>query len=125
MTTEYDAAQGWVYNDWIGPQDLASVIAGSEAGLALLHHHACPYLLNDNRHTFEPWDYAMEWVTTQWLPRALNAGLTHYAQVIRAESPTSLSAEVLYSAIQEQVEMRVFISLQQAQAWLHQAQKMK
>jgi hypothetical protein len=122
MSTEYDAANGWVYNEWIGPQDLASVVAGSEASLALLQQHGCPYLLNDNRHTLDPWDYAVEWVVSQWLPRALAAGLSHYAQVIRAESPTVHAAEALYSAISEQVEMRLFISLLEAQAWLHQVQ---
>ncbi|WP_303309598.1 hypothetical protein [Hymenobacter sp. BT730] len=120
MTTEYDPANGWVYNDWRGPQNLARVIAGSEAGLRLLRQHTCPYLLNDNRHTSAPWDYAVEWVVTDWLPRALAAGLTHYAQVIQPELPTVHSADVLYTALSEQVEMRLFISLLEAQAWLQQ-----
>ncbi|AIZ63974.1 hypothetical protein PK28_10260 [Hymenobacter sp. DG25B] len=123
MTTEYDTVNNWVYNNWIGPQDLASVMAGSEAGLKLLRKHSCSLLLNDNRHTVEHWDYAVEWVVAQWLPRALAAGLTHYAQVIRAESPTSLSADVLYRAISEQVEMRVFISLAEAQDWLQKVRR--
>lgn len=123
MTTEYDATNHWVYNNWIGPQDLARVVAGGEACLKLLRKNACPYLINDNRHTFEPWDYAVEWVVTDWLPRALAAGLTHYVQVIRPESPTSLSAEALYTAIGEQMEMRVFITLTEAQTWLQQVQQ--
>lgn len=49
LRIEYDASGPWVYNNWIGYQTLAGIVAGANACLLPLREHGCAQLLNDNR----------------------------------------------------------------------------
>ena len=64
LAIEYDAANGWVYNNWIGYQTYTGIIAGADACLYPLRENACAYLFNDNREVIGPWDHAVEWIVT-------------------------------------------------------------
>ncbi|RZK52173.1 MAG: STAS/SEC14 domain-containing protein, partial [Hymenobacter sp.] len=79
LTIDYDAANNWVYNNWIGYQTYVGVIAGADACLPPLRENHCAYLLNDNRQVVGPWDHAVQWIATDWAPRAAGQGLTHFA----------------------------------------------
>lgn len=123
LTTGYDAANQWVYNNWIGYQTYIGIIAGADACLHPLKEHACPYLLNDNRLVIGPWDHAVEWIVTDWAPRAIAQGLTHFAQVVSPESLAALSAEAMHLGIGGRLQMRMFGDIDEARAWLRAAQQ--
>ncbi|QIL74962.1 STAS/SEC14 domain-containing protein [Hymenobacter sp. HDW8] len=123
LTIEYDAVNRWVYNNWIGYQTYIDVMAGADACLHPLRAHACAYLLNDNRQVIGPWDHAVEWIVTNWAPRAIAQGLTHFAQVVSPESMAALSAEAMHIGIGERLQMRMFGDIQEARAWLRQVQE--
>jgi hypothetical protein len=123
LTVTYDAANRWVYNNWVGYQTLAGVWAGAEACLQPLREHACAYLLNDNRQVSGPWDHAVDWMVRDWTPRASAQGLTHFANVVSPESLAALSAEAMLLGIGNQLQMRLFGDIDAAQAWLRAAQQ--
>jgi hypothetical protein len=123
LTVAYDAANRWVYNNWVGYQTLAGVMAGADACLQPLREQACAYLLNDNRQVIGPWDHAVDWIVTDWAPRAITQGLTHFANVVSPESLAALSAEAMLLGIGNQLQLRMFGDINAAQAWLRAAQQ--
>ncbi|MBT2557624.1 STAS/SEC14 domain-containing protein [Hymenobacter sp. ISL-91] len=123
LTIAYEPANEWVYNNWVGYQTYAGIVAGANACLAPLLAHACPYLLNDNREVIGPWDHAVEWIVTDWAPRALAQGLTHFAHVVSPEALAAISAEAMHIGFGGRLEMKMFGDIDEAKAWLRQAQR--
>jgi hypothetical protein len=123
LTIDYDAANGWVYNNWIGYQTYIGIVAGADACLHPLRENACAYLLNDNRQVVGPWDHAVEWIVTDWATRAIAQGLTHFANIVSPESLAALSAESMSLGLNGRLQMRMFSDLAAAQAWLREAQR--
>ena len=123
LTIDYEAANGWVYNNWVGYQTFTGIIAGADACLHPLRENACAYLLNDNREVVGPWDHAVEWIVTDWAPRAQAQGLTHFANIVSPESLAALSAEAMALGLGGRLQMRMFSDLATAQAWLRAAQQ--
>jgi hypothetical protein len=119
----YDPANHWVCNDWMGYQTYVGIVAGAEACLGPLTEHACAYLLNDNRQVIGPWDHAVEWIVTNWAPRAIASGLTHFANVVSPESLAASSAQSMALGLEGQLQMRSFDQVAEAQQWLHEAQR--
>jgi hypothetical protein len=122
LTTEFEKANGWVYNNWIGYQTLPGIMVGADACLKPLQQNACACLLNDNREVIGPWDHAVEWIVTDWAPRALAIGLTHFANVVSPDSMAALSAESMRLGLGGMLQMRMFGNIDEAKAWLREAQ---
>ncbi|TGE21468.1 STAS/SEC14 domain-containing protein [Hymenobacter aquaticus] len=123
LTIDYVASHNWVYNNWVGYQTHAGIVDGANACLTHIARHRCPYLLNDNSLVIGPWDHAVEWIAQDWTPRAIAAGLTHFAHVVSPESFAALSAQAMHTSIGANFQMRIFGDLPEAQAWLRQAQQ--
>ncbi|WP_426492153.1 STAS/SEC14 domain-containing protein [Hymenobacter sp. 102] len=123
LTIEYDPANHWVYNNWMGYQTYTGIIAGADACLPTLEENACAYLLNDNRQVIGPWDHAVEWIVTNWAPRAIKSGLTHFAHIVSPESLAAQSATSMLLGFEGQLQMHMFDNLPEAQNWLLVAQQ--
>lgn len=123
VTLEYDAANHWVYANWIGDQTYIGLVAGTEACLRLLHDNNCSCLFNDNRHVLSPWDNAHNWPATGWASHALAQGLTHLAHLVRPTSLISTGTEVLQEHRGKQLQLRAFAETAAAQQWLREAQQ--
>ena len=123
LTIAYDQANGWVYNNWIGYQTYVGIVAGADACLHPLRKNTCSYLLNDNREVIGPWNHAVEWIVTDWAPRAVAQGLTYFANVVSLESMAALSAGAMHLGLDGRLQMRMFGNIAEAQAWLREAQR--
>lgn len=123
FTTEYDATNNWVYNNWIGYQTYTGIITGADACLHPLQENKCAYLLNDNRQVIGPWDHAVEWVVSNWAPRAVAQGLTHFAQVVSPESLAAQSAQSMLLGFEGQLAMHLFDNIAEARMWLRAVQR--
>ncbi|RZL16070.1 MAG: STAS/SEC14 domain-containing protein [Hymenobacter sp.] len=123
LRISYDAATRWVYNDWIGYQTYVGIVAGADACLLPLAENRCAYLLNDNRQVIGPWDHAVEWIVTNWAPRAIAIGLTHFANVVSPESLAASSAQSMALGLEGQLQMHLFSDIEKAQQWLREAQQ--
>jgi hypothetical protein len=125
LTIDYDAANRWVYNDWIGDQTYVGIVAGADACLPPLRENQCAYLLNDNRRVTGPWEHAVDWLARSWAPRAIAQGLTHFANVVSPEKMAASSAQSMLLVLHGQLQTRMFDNVEEAQEWLHQAQRQK
>jgi hypothetical protein len=119
----YDAANHWVRNEWIGYQTYVGIVAGADACLGPLVENQCAYLLNDNRQVIGPWDHAVEWIVTNWAPRAIASGLTHFANVVSPESLAAGSAQSMALGLEGQLQMHMFGDIDEAQQWLREARQ--
>jgi hypothetical protein len=119
----YDAANHWVRNEWIGYQTYVGIVAGADACLGPLVENQCAYLLNDNRQVIGPWDHAVEWIVTNWAPRAIATGLTHFANVVSPESLAAGSAQSMALGLEGQLQMHMFGDIDEAQQWLREARQ--
>lgn len=122
MTAEYDAANRLVHNEWFGYQTREGIITAANAALEVIARHRCPHLLNDNTAVLGPWDHAVDWIAQDWTPRAIAAGLTHFAHVVSPKSFAALSAQAMASGIAGSFQMRISGSVPEARAWLRAAQ---
>ena len=122
LTIAYDAPNHWVYNNWIGYQTYIGIISGADGCLHPLGDHRCPYLLNDNRQVIGPWNHAVDWLARDWAPRAIKQGLTHFAQVVSPDALAANSAEAMQAGFGQQLQVRMFSDIVEAQTWLRQAQ---
>ena len=128
LTIAYDATNNWVYNNWVGYQTHLGIVAGADACLLPLRENRCAFLLNDNRQVIGPWDHAVGWIVTNWAPRAIAQGLTHFANVVSSESLAAGSAQSMALGLEGQLQMQMFDNMAAAQAWLRtrqQASKLK
>ncbi len=121
LAISYDAENRWIYNNWFGAQTLESVKQGADACLALMLDYKCSLLLNDNRLVAGPWSQATDWIINNWMPRAMAAGLTHFAHVISPEPLARLSAENMRHRIDGAFQMQIFEQALKAEEWLKQA----
>ncbi|AMJ67188.1 hypothetical protein [Hymenobacter sp. PAMC 26628] len=112
-----------MYNNWVGYQTYVGIVAGADACLFPLRDNRCAYLLNDNREVVGPWNHAVAWIVTDWAPRAAAQGLTHFANVVSSESMAAQSAEAMFLGIGARLQMRMFGAIEEAQAWLREAQR--
>lgn len=125
LTIGYDAANHWVYNNWVGYQTYAGIVAGADACLHPLRENNCAYLLNDNRQVIGPWNHAVEWIVTDWATRAIKQGLSHFANVVSVGSLAARSAEAMHIGLGGRLQMRMFDNVEEAQDWLRAAQQQK
>lgn len=123
LRIEYDTANDWVTNEWLGYQTYIGIVAGADACLLPLQENRCAYLLNDNRQVLGPWDHAIEWIATNWGPRAIKQGLTHFANVVSPESLAAGSAQSMALGLEGQLQMHMFGNIEEAQEWLREAQR--
>ncbi|MFD2785496.1 STAS/SEC14 domain-containing protein [Hymenobacter rubripertinctus] len=123
LSITYNPANEWVYNNWVGYQTYAGIVAGADACLAPLREQGCAYLLNDNRQVLGPWNHAVEWIVRDWAPRAIAQGLTHFAHVVSPESLAAISAEAMHIGIGGQLQMKMFGDIDEAADWLRQARQ--
>lgn len=123
LSIDYDAANHWVCNEWIGYQTYVGIVAGADACLLPLRENKCAYLLNDNRRVVGPWDHAVDWIAGNWAPRAIAQGLTHFANVVSPETLAASSAHSMLLGLHGQLQMRMFDNVEEAEAWLHAAQQ--
>ncbi|GAA4315047.1 STAS/SEC14 domain-containing protein [Nibribacter koreensis] len=124
LTIEYSEKNNWVYNNWIGYQSYESIVSGANACIKVLNQHHCSFLLNDNRQIIGPWNHAVEWIATDWTPRAIAAGLRYFAHVVDKDSLAKLSSEEMKQSA-DGFEMQIFGDIDEATAWLeaHQLER--
>lgn len=125
LTIEYMGKANCVHNNWLGYQTLDSIVLGANRCIDEISNSNCAYLLNDNRLVVGPWDHATDWIANDWTPRAMQAGLTHFAHVVSPESFAALSAEMMSTKIGDAFHMRIFGDFEEAKNWLAAAQQAK
>ena len=114
-----DAAPApWLYADWHGPQNMASVQQGGADLLRLLKAGGHVKALNDNTRVTTMWSEAAEWAGRVWFPAVEAAGLRHLAWVYPPDVFASLSVDLTLQFATGGVIIATFGTLLEAQEWL-------
>ena len=118
ISIEFHQQEKYIYNNWQGYVSVKNVINGAEACLTMLIDKKCHKILNDNRELVGPWIDANEWIENNWTPRAVNAGLTHFAHIVSPGALAEASALNMEERISGKFSMKLFSDIEQAKNWL-------
>ena len=121
LTIEFDAANQWVYNNWVGVLPTDRVIQGCQATIDFLRENHCAHMLNDNRNIIGSWNSANDWIAANWMPQVLALGLNRFAHIVSPGIFGQASAEEMVTRVGNQLEIRLFKDLELAKAWLQSA----
>ena len=121
LTIEFDEANNWVYNNWVGVLPTETVIQGCQATIDYLREHNAPHMLNDNSRVVGSWNAANEWIAQNWVPQALALGLKRFAHIVSPGIFGQASAAEMVTRVGTQLEMRLFQDVELAKAWLRTA----
>lgn len=121
---EYLQNQGFLYSNWIGSYlSFEQIKQGCLLGLDKVKEHKCPLLLNDNRQLEGTWDEANEWIATEWMPQAIQAGLMKFAHILPEDIYAQLSAEFMEDnakEVENVFQLKMFNNQEDAEKWLLQ-----
>lgn len=118
LDIEYDAYHHWIYANWKGTQDLATIKRGCGLIADLLHAKGCTKLLNDNRMAFGNWNEAVSWVVNDWAPRQEQQGLGAVAWILSPSTLHQLSSLKVLETVQTTIRVEVFQEFFKAKKWL-------
>ena len=120
ITIAYDHLNEWLYADWHGDQDLASVQHGASEMLRLMQQQRCHRVLNDNTRVTSMWSEAAEWGGTEWFPAMTAAGLQYFAWVYSPNIYSRLSTDLTLQFTTGSPVVATFDDIDTARAWLAQ-----
>ena len=120
LAISYDHSHEWLYAEWQGDQDLASVQQGAGHLLRLLQQQRCSKVLNDNRRVTSMWSEAAEWGGREWFPAMTEAGLQYFAWVYSPNVFSRLSTDLTLQFTEGNAVVATFDDLTTAAAWLAQ-----
>lgn len=119
LVVQYDAQHQWLYAQWYGHHDDASVRAGCAKLLALVQQTGSTRLLNDSSEAFGEWYAAAEWIGTEFLAQLHQAGVRAIAWINAMDWPTrSCVASSLQRTDLSLATMFEFDQKEEALAWL-------
>jgi hypothetical protein len=118
LEIEYNAYHHWIYANWKGHHDFATVKRGCELIADLLTTKGCTKFLNDNRLAQGNWDSATRWVAEVWIPRQEQNGLKAVAWVLSPSTLHRLSAQNVLEIMQTHIQIEVFNEYSKAKHWL-------
>ena len=118
LTITDNAPAGWLYADWRGPQNMATVQGGCGELLRLLQGRGYGKVLNDNTRVTTMWSEAAEWAGRDWFPAMEAGGLRHFAWIYPADVFASLSIDLTLQFASGGVVIATFGNRAQAEEWL-------
>jgi|GEM_PF-1231767 len=119
LRISYDAANHWLYNQWIGVYDEATVRERVQDVFACLATQPCRRILSDHSQLTGSWLSASVWIGEYYFDRLVECGITHFAWVYSAAYPDRLAMEKALSFTMHPV-VAIFDEVASAYEWLHQ-----
>lgn len=107
-----------LYAQWNGVQSVETVMQGGNKLMEMIRETPYSKLLNSNKNVVGSWDMALDWVENTWTPEMKAAGLRYVAQVLPSSIYATLTIESLIKRIDKKLEIRMFESDEEAEAWL-------
>jgi hypothetical protein len=118
LDIEYDGYHHWIYANWKGNHNFASVKRGCELISDLLTAKGCCKLLNDNRLAQGKWSDATPWLIADWFPRQEQKGLKGLAWILSLSTLHRLSSLKILDNMQSNIRVEVFNEFSRAKQWL-------
>lgn len=118
LDVHYDEENAWLYLDWKGPQDLATVQAACGQLTAIIQQTNAHKALNDNTHITETSWELVEWVAQDYLARAATAGIEYVAWVRSPLLACCSNIEHMSAFSDSRPVVALFDNLAEAYEWL-------
>ena len=122
LTLEHNQEENWIHAHWYGSQTLGSVMDGGLTYLDMIREKPCPKVLNDHRDLVGTFTEANDWIQQIWTPLTIAQGLRYIGQVVSPDLFGQFSIEDLKFRISNQLDIYLFNSLEDTQAWLRAQQ---
>lgn len=113
----YDVENEWVYANWKGYLNPEEVKQGCELILEVIKDKKARKILNDNTLVNGTWTGAIDWIATDWFPRALNAGFNSLAYIYSPDAFGRFSVNKLLEK-NNVYTSNIFKSKDLAEEWL-------
>lgn len=118
LTISYNYTDEWLYLDWHGKLDDATVMDGAIKVLELLEQEQCAKVLNDNTRVSGLWADAAKWGSDIFFPQLYAAGCRYFSWVHSPERYSQLSAELAVQQTTAGIIFMSFENLTPAAEWL-------
>lgn len=118
----WDPACGAVHLESQGWANSAEFQAASEAVIVALKDHRASRFLGDGRNLKAVKQADQDWMTQDWMPRALAAGLRHMALVVPESAVAHTNLEQMVNRVPgSALDVSYFATVDEARAWLNQS----
>lgn len=113
-------SQGYVRMAWnSGRLSLDLIQAFYEQGLALMVQRRCQKILSDHGQRSPLPLTAQEWLTQNWIPRAIQEAGAHHCAIVEGADPIHrLSTQAVVSNAPSGLQFKRFTTRDEAEAWL-------
>jgi hypothetical protein len=120
LAISYDGLNQWLYIEWKGDHNKASVLAGFELILRCLQAWECHKLLNDSTQVTSPWEAVIGWEDRRLFQCLAQQGVRYVAWVY---SPHSSDRSAIDATLQFTTHPIVimFEEIATACSWLQQS----
>lgn len=112
-----DEANGWLYNQWLGEHDEASVRQHAAFICACLTARPCVKMLSDHTGLLGTWQGASPWMGGEYIERLAQQGVLYFAWVYNASCPGRAAMEQALSYTTRPV-VAIFDDVATAYDWL-------
>ena len=115
----WDAACKAAHIEWQGWADPAEFAAANDAMILALKQHSGSRALGDCRNMRVIKQSDQEWVSRDWIPRVLAAGLRRMALVIPKSGLALMNVQEIMSRVPgTKLDVAYFPTIEEAKAWL-------
>lgn len=88
-----DEANGWLYNQWLGQHDEASVRQHAARIAACLRTRPCTKILSDHSSLLGNWERASPWIGREFFDRLAQQGILYFAWVYNLDYHDRMAME--------------------------------
>ncbi len=119
LTVEYDEKSQWVFYQWKGFIRMQDIKTGYNKIIEQVAENNAVAVLADHSQIVGPWNEANEWLTFDWTPRAIQAGMFYWAINTGNDLFSNISLEMFLSKNSNgDYKVQVFEQLSDANKWL-------
>ncbi|WP_460582113.1 hypothetical protein [Hymenobacter arcticus] len=93
LRVSHDAPNGWLYNQWRGKHDAASIKMHADGVVACLAAQPCSKMLSDHSELIGAWHRMVPWIGGDYFDRLAALGVAHFAWVCAADYHDRIAME--------------------------------
>ncbi|MBC5992525.1 hypothetical protein [Pontibacter cellulosilyticus] len=108
----------YLFARWTGIQTMETIQEGGKVYLDVMQQYPASKLLNSHKELIGPWDFANEWISQVWTPKAVELGMRYMAQVLAPGVYGQMSFHQLHQRIGNLLEVKMFDNEESAKEWL-------
>ncbi|MBL6447435.1 hypothetical protein JMN32_14045 [Fulvivirga sp. 29W222] len=114
----YDSNNSIIIYEWLVPPTETEFKYGCEQMIRALAHFKTGKVVVDTREQGTVANHLLEWMTTDWIAKAVAAGYSHGAIILPTDVFTQLSVDEIMDTVSKKVISRNFDNMEHALDWI-------